>query len=97
MNNQLLCLFTLSWKQAVNTDWGVLLLFGGGLTLGNLMFQTKLADSIGQSLMALSGASSVWGVTLVAIFIAILLSETTSNTAAANMVIPVIIALCIAA
>jgi solute carrier family 13 (sodium-dependent dicarboxylate transporter), member 2/3/5 len=89
--------FTISWKQAVNIDWGTLLLFGGGLTLGNLMFQTKLADSLGQSLLAFSGANSMWGVTLAAIFIAILLSETTSNTAAANMVIPVIIALCLAA
>jgi sodium-dependent dicarboxylate transporter 2/3/5 len=89
--------FTISWKQAVNIDWGTLLLFGGGLTLGNLMFQTKLADTLGQELMAFSGANSVWSITLVAIFIAIFLSETTSNTAAANMVIPVIIAVCLAA
>jgi sodium-dependent dicarboxylate transporter 2/3/5 len=89
--------FTISWKQAVNIDWGTLLLFGGGLTLGNLMFQTKLADALGQGLMAFSGANSVWSITLVAIFIAIVLSETTSNTAAANMVVPVIIAVCLAA
>ena len=89
--------FTISWRQAVGIDWGTLLLFGGGLTLGNLMFQTKLAEAVGRGLMEFSGASSVWGVTLAAIFIALLASETTSNTACANMVIPVIISLCLAA
>jgi sodium-dependent dicarboxylate transporter 2/3/5 len=89
--------FTLSWKQAVRIDWGTLLLFGGGLTLGELMFQTKLAEAVGSSLLSLSGATSVWGITLAAIFIAILLSEATSNTAAANMVVPVIISLALAA
>jgi sodium-dependent dicarboxylate transporter 2/3/5 len=85
--------FTLSWKQAKNIDWGTLLLFGGGISLGSMMFKTKLAEVIGTSLMNLSGASSLWGITLGAIFIAIFVSETSSNTASANMVIPVMIAL----
>jgi sodium-dependent dicarboxylate transporter 2/3/5 len=89
--------FTISWRQAVAIDWGTLLLFGGGLSLGNLMFQTKLAEHIGQGLLRMSGAESIWGITFAAIFIAILASETTSNTAAANMVVPVIIALALAA
>ena len=89
--------FTISWKQAVSIDWGTLLLFGGGLSLGNLMFQTGLADRIGQGLLAVSGAESLWGVTFAAVFIAILASEATSNTAAANMVVPVIISLAVAA
>ncbi len=89
--------FTISWQQALNIDWGTLLLFGGGLSLGNLMFSTRLADHVGQALLRLSGAESLWGITLAAIFIAILASETTSNTAAANMVVPVIISLALAA
>jgi len=89
--------FTITWRQASRIDWGTLLLFGGGITLGNLMFETKLAEAIGKGLMDLSGASSVWGITFAAIFIAILVSEATSNTAAANMVVPVMIALSIAA
>ena len=80
--------FTISWRQAVDIDWGTLLLFGGGLSLGNLMFSTGLADHIGQGLLRLSGAESLWGITFAAIFIAIIASETTSNTAAANMVVP---------
>ncbi len=89
--------FTISWKQAAKIDWGTLLLFGGGITLGNLMFSTKLAEIIGTGLLQLSGATSLWGITLGAIFIAILVSETSSNTASANMVVPVMIALAMAA
>ncbi|MBN2345554.1 MAG: DASS family sodium-coupled anion symporter [Candidatus Aminicenantes bacterium] len=89
--------FTISWRQALEIDWGTLLLFGGGLSLGGLMFQTGLADHVGRGLLALSGAGSLWGITLAAVFIAIIASETTSNTAAANMVTPVIISLALAA
>jgi sodium-dependent dicarboxylate transporter 2/3/5 len=89
--------FTISWRQAANIDWGTLLLFGGGLSLGNLMFSTGLADHVGQGLLRFSGAGSLWGITLTAIFIAIIASETTSNTAAANMVVPVVICLAMAA
>ena len=78
-------------------DWGTLLLFGGGITLGNLMFDTKLAEAVGKGLLDLSGATSLWGITFGAIFIAILVSETSSNTASANMVVPVMISLAMAA
>jgi sodium-dependent dicarboxylate transporter 2/3/5 len=89
--------FTITWKQATNIDWGTLLLFGGGITLGTLMFETKLAEVIGRGLLAMSGASSTWGIAFGAIFIAIVVSETSSNTASANMVVPVMIALAQAA
>ncbi len=85
--------FTLSWRQAAKIDWGTIILFGGGLTLGGLMFSTGLADAIGSSLMGMTGASSQWGITLLAIFLGIVMSEATSNTASANMVIPVMMAI----
>ncbi len=89
--------FTISWTQATKIDWGTLLLFGGGITLGTMMFDTKLAEVIGTNLLKMSGATSVWGITFGAIYIAMLVSETSSNTASANMVIPVMIALAQAA
>ena len=61
------------------------------------MFDTKLAETVGTSLLKLSGATSVWGITFASIYIAIIVSETSSNTASANMVIPVMIALAKAA
>lgn len=89
--------FTLTWRQAASIDWGTLLLFGGGLSLGELMFKTKLAETLGRSLLDLCGTTSLWGLTLAGIYLAILISETTSNTAAATMVVPIMISLSMAA
>ena len=85
--------FTITWERAVKIDWGTILLFGGGLSLGKLMFSTGLAEVIGKGLTEVTGASSLWGITAIATFMAIVVSETTSNTASANMVIPIMIAL----
>jgi sodium-dependent dicarboxylate transporter 2/3/5 len=84
---------TLSWKEAVDIDWGTLLLFGGGLSLGDLMFKTGLAEAVGQSLIKITGTNSVWLLTLMGIYVTILLTETTSNTASATMMVPVMISL----
>ncbi len=89
--------FTITWRQAVEIDWGTLLLFGGGLSLGSLMFETGLAEHVGRGLLQLSGATSLWTITFMAIYIAIAVSEATSNTAATNMVVPVVISLALAA
>jgi sodium-dependent dicarboxylate transporter 2/3/5 len=86
--------FTLGWESAARIDWGTILLFGGGLSLGQLMFTTGLAKHIGTSLVALSGAQSLWAVTAMAIAIAIVLTEVTSNTAATNMLVPVVLSIC---
>jgi len=85
--------FTMTWDAAVRIDWGTILLFGGGLSLGSLMFSTGLAGTMGAALTGLTGSSTLWTVTAMAVLLGIVLSETTSNTASANMVIPVMIAL----
>ena len=85
--------FTLEWRQATGIDWGTIILFGGGLSLGRLMLDTKLADAFGTALVDLSGAQSVWALTAAAIVAGIVLSELSSNTASASMVIPVMIAI----
>jgi sodium-dependent dicarboxylate transporter 2/3/5 len=84
--------FALTWEEGVHIDWGTILLFGGGLALGDLMFRTGLAEAIGSGLRALTRAETPLGLTLLFTGMAILVSETTSNTASANMVIPVAIA-----
>lgn len=85
--------FTLTLREAMDIDWGTLLLFGGGLSLGAMMFKTGLAETIGKSLIDITGAGSAFSITALGLFLAILLSETTSNTATANMLIPLIIAI----
>jgi solute carrier family 13 (sodium-dependent dicarboxylate transporter), member 2/3/5 len=83
---------TLGWRRAIRIDWGTILLFGGGLALGRLMFETGLAETIGRTLVRLSGAESLWALTAVAIVSAVLLSEAASNTASASVLVPVMIA-----
>jgi sodium-dependent dicarboxylate transporter 2/3/5 len=84
--------FTITWRHAARIDWGTILLFGGGLAMGKLMFDTGLARAIGDVSMRLWGTHSVWALTAAAIVIGVALSETSSNTASASMVIPVVIA-----
>jgi sodium-dependent dicarboxylate transporter 2/3/5 len=85
--------FALTWREAARIDWGTILLFGGGLSLGEMMFRTGLAETLGQGLVNLLALKSLWGLTAVAIGLGIVVSELTSNTASANMVIPVMIAM----
>lgn len=85
--------FTLNWKQAVQIDWGTILLFGGGLSLGSLMFATGLAEGIGQTLQDWTGARTIAAMTFLFTALAILTSELTSNTASANVIIPIAIGL----
>lgn len=84
--------FTLSLKDALKVDWGTLLLFGGGLSLGFQMFETGLADSIGKFFISSGGsAASLSVITLLSVAFSVYLTELTSNTASANMIIPIII------
>ena len=89
--------FTLSWKEAVKIDWGTILLFGGGLALGTLMFKTGVAKEMGYGLTRMLGVNTLWMLTGLSIAMAILMSEAASNTASANMIIPVVIAIAQAA
>lgn len=87
----------LTWKDAVRIDWGTILLFGGGLSLGGLMYSTGLAERVARGLLGAAGEPSLWTITAVAAGCAILVTETTSNTAAASMIVPVAIAVAQAA
>ncbi|MEO0226036.1 MAG: DASS family sodium-coupled anion symporter [candidate division WOR-3 bacterium] len=89
--------FTATLRDFTEIDWGTIILFGGGLSLGGLMFSTGLAESLGRAILNITGAHSLWAITAVSIALGIIFSELTSNTASANMVIPVMISLAQAA
>jgi sodium-dependent dicarboxylate transporter 2/3/5 len=82
----------ITWEEAVKIDWGVVLLYGGGFALGVLAFNTGLAEAIGRGLTALLPVSGSLGMLIAATAVAAITSEATSNTASANMVVPVVIA-----
>jgi sodium-dependent dicarboxylate transporter 2/3/5 len=84
--------FTLPWREAVRIEWWIVFLYGGGIALGTLAFKTGLAEALGRGLTEALGVRSEFGLLALACVVAVLLSETTSNTASANMVVPVVIA-----
>ncbi len=81
----------LTWREAVQIEWGLILLFGGGIALGEAMFSTGLAKVLGEGFLAITGVASLWSLTACAIVLAIVLTEICSNTAAANMLVPLVI------
>lgn len=83
----------ITWEEAVKIDWGVVLLYGGGFALGVLSFQTGLAEAVGMGLTGLLPVSGGLGLLFASVVVAVITSEATSNTASANMVVPVVIAI----
>jgi sodium-dependent dicarboxylate transporter 2/3/5 len=84
--------FTLPWREAVKIEWWIVFLYGGGIALGTLAFKTGLAEALGHALTSTLGVQSSLGLIVTSTALATVLSETTSNTASANMVVPVVIA-----
>jgi sodium-dependent dicarboxylate transporter 2/3/5 len=84
--------FTITWDEALKIDWGIVFLYGGGLAMGTLAFETGLAEALGRAITSWLPSPSVTSLTMIFTATAIVLSETTSNTAAANMIIPIAIA-----
>ena len=82
----------LTWPEAARIDWGTLLLFGGGLSLGSAMFRTGLSEALGRGLVDATGVTTLAGLTVVFSVFSIYFTEVTSNTAAATMLVPLAIA-----
>lgn len=84
--------FTLEWRDAMKIDWGTILLFGGGLALGKQIFDTGLGHAAGGLVQTCFGQPGLWTLTAAGILLSILLSESTSNTASATVMVPAMIA-----
>jgi sodium-dependent dicarboxylate transporter 2/3/5 len=89
--------FTLTWDEALKIDWGIVFLYGGGLAMGQLAFQTGLAEAMGRGITSWLPSQTTFALTVLFTAAAIVLSEATSNTAAANMIVPIAIAVAQAA
>ncbi len=71
--------------------WDTLMLVAGGLALGIALVQVGLAGIVMEEVKALP--LPVWGVAILFAFIAVLVSNVMSNTAAASILVPLAIAL----
>jgi sodium-dependent dicarboxylate transporter 2/3/5 len=85
----------LEWVDARRLPWGVLLLFGGGLSLADAVSGTGLAAWIGEGLRG-AHAWPAWLVTLAVVTVIVFLTELTSNTATAATFLPVVASIAIA-
>jgi sodium-dependent dicarboxylate transporter 2/3/5 len=83
--------FPLVWADTRSISFGTLYLFGGGLALGKGLFASGTAQWVAGSL-PLSGELHPLLLILIVAVIASFLSEVASNTAVANMMIPILIA-----
>ena len=84
---------TLTWKDGcAGIEWGTLLLFGGGLAMGGLMYETGLSTWVGEGIRDVLGGhpSELLFVSLFCV-VGLLLSELTSHTAATNLIAPIAI------
>lgn len=82
----------LSRKDTSQIDWASLLLFGSGLSLGKILFKTGLSSYISSYISVLSGESGVILLLIGIIVFTIFFTELVSNTASANIIIPIMIA-----
>ena len=84
---------TMTWKDGIEgIEWGTLLLFGGGLAMGSMMYDTGLSAWIGNGLKeALGNNPSEWLFVGVFCVTALIMSELTSHTASTNLMAPIAI------
>ncbi len=80
----------MDWEKAKDIDWGTILLFGGGLSLGTILNETGTANIIGTYVF-----QNIQAHYLLLLFITVtfglLMSEFSSNTASASIIIPLVL------
>ncbi|HNR75675.1 MAG TPA: SLC13 family permease [Parvularculaceae bacterium] len=86
----------LDWKSAGDIPWGMLLLFAGGICIASAFRASGLDAVIGDGLAGVADFPVFWmmlGICLAVTF----LTEITSNTATANLLMPVLAAVAVGA
>jgi len=86
----------LTWETAVKIPWGVLILYGGGITIAHAFQQSGLSQWIGESLSVLSSVPTIVMILTVCLVVTFL-TEVTSNTATASLLLPILAASALAA
>ena len=84
--------FAMNWQTAKRLPWGILLLFGGGLSLAAAIQSTGVAEFIGSLVGALPRLPPALLVLIVATLV-VFLTELTSNTATTATLLPIVAAL----
>lgn len=85
----------LDWDVSKELPWGVLLLFGGGLAIAAGFTSSGLSQWIGDQLTVLEGLN-IFVIIVISTTLVLFLTEITSNTATATMILPVMASLALA-
>jgi sodium-dependent dicarboxylate transporter 2/3/5 len=86
----------LDWESAERIPWGVLILFGGGITIAEAFDSSGLSTSIGDALSSLTNWH-VYSLMIIICFCVTFLTEATSNTATTALLMPILAAMAIGA
>ncbi len=80
--------FVLEWRDTQRLPWGILLLFGGGLSLADALAKTGIIALIGNQFDGMEGVSMllILGLTAVSLY----LTEVMSNVALVSIFLPVV-------
>ncbi|KAF1078566.1 DASS family sodium-coupled anion symporter [Methanogenium sp. MK-MG] len=81
-------IYTMNWEWAKKIPWGILILFGGGIALSKAFIASGLAQEIINTFTIFHGLPIVVAVVAVAVIVSFL-TEVTSNTAMASVMIPI--------
>lgn len=82
----------LTWDEAERLPWGVIILFGGGLSLAAAFESSGLAEWLGNQLTSVAGLPTFVIILIIAISVNFL-TEVTSNVATASIMMPVLASL----
>ena len=74
-------------------DWSSLMLFGSGLAIGKILFELELAQIASNALISAITQFGLFGIFLSVFTFVIFSTELTSNTASANILLPIMISL----
>lgn len=85
----------LDWDTASKIPWGILIMFGGGLALAKGFETTGLSQAIGGQLNVFQSAPA-WLIVLSVCLLVTFLTEITSSTATATLMMPILAELAVA-
>ncbi len=84
--------FVLDWRTAERLPWGILILFGGGLSLAAAIRTNGVGEWLGAQVAGLAGVPDV-ALVLGVVALIVFLTELTSNTATTATFVPLLAAL----
>ncbi|MCA9185758.1 MAG: SLC13 family permease [Pirellulaceae bacterium] len=81
----------LNWEQAAKIPWSILIMFGGGIAIAKGFQQSGLSQLIGNQLAEIGQLPTILAIALICLGVTFL-TEITSNTATASLLLPILAA-----